>query len=214
MKHGKQIRQTEQPVRTEADVPREQDPCAALVTRARKGDEAAFTELVRQEEKAVWLLALQLTGNREDAYDVSQEAFLHAWRCLGGFRGDCSFRSWLLRITKNAALDLLRRRSLRAEESLTVEDAESGETVQRDLPDEDVNADPVKAYARKETVREVRQALDALPEDHRTILVLREFRQLSYAEIGELLQIAPGTVKSRISRAREALKDALRGRLF
>ena len=187
------------------------DGTVALIERARRGDDAAFERLLRQEEPYVYRLAWQLTGNREDALDVSQEAFLHAWRNLSGFRGDCSFRSWLLRIARNAALDLLRQRARYPVESMTVTDARTGEEIQQDVQDEDVSANPPQAYDRKETVRAVRQALDRLEEDQREILLLREFQGYSYTEIAELLQIEMGTVKSRLARARDALRAQLKG---
>lgn len=173
-----------------------------LIRRVQAGDAEAFEKLMLAHEKAVFNLALRMTENREDAEDVSQEAFLKAYRSLSDFRGESKFSVWLYRIVSNVCLDFLRRKRRRPSASLTVEDDE-GEEVQWDVPDERYT--PERLLERKLTQEAVRKGLAALPENQRKILLLREIEGLSYEEIGEVLDLDPGTVKSRIFRARKRL---------
>ncbi len=183
----------------------------ALVVRAAKGDEAAFSSLMEQYEKLVFNLAYQYTQNREDAADVSQEVFLKLWRTLSSFRGESSFSTWVFRITQNSALDLLRKRTGSATVSLTVPD-EDGEERERELIDPGTEHDPAASVERKERREAVRDAIAALRADHREILVLREMQGFSYTEIAEMLGLELGTVKSRINRARMQVKEFLQKR--
>lgn len=173
-----------------------------LIRRVQAGDAEAFEKLMLAHEKAVFNLALRMTENREDAEDVSQEAFLKAYRSLSDFRGESKFSVWLYRIVSNVCLDFLRRKRRRPSASLTVEDDE-GEEVPWDVPDERYT--PERLLERKLTQEAVRKGLAALPENQRKILLLREIKGLSYEEIGEVLDLDPGTVKSRIFRARKRL---------
>ena len=173
-----------------------------LVRRVQAGDAEAFEDLVRAHEKTVYNLALRMTGNPQDAEDMAQEAFLKAYRSLPDFRGESKFSVWLYRITANVCLDFLRRKRRADAISLTVEDDE-GDEVQWEIPDERVL--PERELERKLTRDAVRRGLAALPEEQREILLLREIRGLSYEEIGEILDLEPGTVKSRIFRARKRL---------
>ena len=173
-----------------------------LVRAAAGGDEDAFAELVRLHEKKVYHLALKMCGNTEDASDVAQEAFLSAWKGLPNFRGEAGFATWLYRLTSNAAIDLLRRnKKQRGEISLDSEDT-GIDPVDGDLP-----------LQEQAEVSELREAVTAglaeLSEDHRQALVLREIQELSYEEIAAALGVDLGTVKSRIFRARSALRKIL-----
>ena len=170
------------------------------------GDFNAFEDIVREYEKNVYTIALRMSGNREDALDISQEAFLKAYRSLHSFRGESRFSVWLYRIVSNTALDYLRSRSRRAEESLTVED-ENGESAEREIADE--SRSPEQLLDRKLTREALRRGLLRLPEDQRKILLLREIEGFSYEEIGQILSIESGTVKSRIFRARKKLCEFL-----
>lgn len=180
---------------------------AKLVERARQGDVDAFEALIVQYERKVYNLAYRLTGNPEDASDLAQEAFVRVYQSLGDFRGDSSFATWLYRIVANACRDELRRRQRQRTVSLevTVEN-EDGEMV-RQYADE--GEGPDQALERVELQRLVRETLATLDEDHRQILILRDFQDLSYQDIAELLNLSLGTVKSRINRARNALKEKL-----
>ena len=174
----------------------------ALVRRVQSGELDAFEDLVRAHEKTVYNLALRMTGNPQDAEDMAQEAFLKAYRSLPDFRGESKFSVWLYRIVSNVCLDHLRRQNRRPASSLTVED-EEGEEQQWDVPDE--SQSPERLLEQKLTREAVRKGLAALPEDQRQILLLREIRGMSYEEIADTLDLEPGTVKSRIFRARKRL---------
>ena len=133
---------------------------------------------------------------------MAQEAFLKAYRSLPEFRGESKFSVWLYRIVSNVCLDHLRRQGRRPASSLTTED-EEGEEQQWDVPDE--SQSPERLLERKLTREAVQRGLETLPEDQRQILLLREIRGMSYEEIAAALALEPGTVKSRIFRARKKL---------
>ena len=174
----------------------------AVIRRVQKGDVNAFETLVSAYEKNVYNLALRMMGNAQDAEDMAQEAFLKAYNSLPSFRGDSKFSVWLYRIVSNVCLDQLRKKSKRPTVSLSMED-EDGEETQLDLPD--TAQSPEELLEKKLTREAVRRGLAQLPEDARQILLLREIQGLSYEEIGETLGLEPGTVKSRIFRARKRL---------
>ena len=178
----------------------------ALVQRIQSGDGNAFGELMDAYQKQVYHLALRTVGNPEDAADMTQEAFLRAYRAIGSFRGDSKLSVWLYRLTQNVCIDFLRSRGRKPTVSLTVEN-ETDEIQELDVADE--RFDPEEQYQRKALRDAVRRGLDSLPEEYRTILVLREISGLSYAEIGERLQLEEGTVKSRLFRARKKLCEFL-----
>ncbi len=175
---------------------------ARCIRRVLSGDTNAFEALVSEYETNAYRLALRTLGSAEDAEDVTQEAFLKAYRSLESFRLDSSFSVWLYRIVSNLCLDLLRRRQRRPESSLSVEDDE-GEESELEVPDESLS--PEKLLEQKLTREAVQRGLAALPDDYRQILLLRELEGLSYEEIGAALSLEAGTVKSRIFRARKKL---------
>ena len=185
-----------------------------LVARARRGDEAAFEALVTENEKRIYNLCRRLTGNQEDAAELTQEAFLNAWRGLGRFQGESSFSTWLYRLATNACIDFLRKEKRRQSLSMTVSLDDEEEARQVELPDE--RYAPEGALERAEARRAVAEGLERLTLEHRQVLVMREIHGLSYAEIGQVLGLEEGTVKSRIARARGALRKVLteRGNLF
>ena len=147
-------------------------------------------------------------GRAEDGEDVAQNAFLKAWRSLPTFRGDCAFSTWLYRITVNCARDHSRMEARHPTTSLSAA-GDDEEEMQIEIPVWEGDDVPESAMERRETIRLVRAAIRDLPEDMRTILVLRDMEELSYAEIADLLHLEVGTVKSRLNRARAALKTAL-----
>ncbi|HIY72947.1 MAG TPA: sigma-70 family RNA polymerase sigma factor [Candidatus Intestinimonas merdavium] len=185
-----------------------------LVARARRGDETAFEALVTENEKRIYNLCRRLTGNQEDAAELTQEAFLNAWRGLGRFQGESSFSTWLYRLATNACIDFLRKEKRRQSLSMTVSLDDEEEARQVELPDE--RYAPEGALERAEARRAVAEGLERLTLEHRQVLVMREIHGLSYAEIGQVLGLEEGTVKSRIARARGALRKVLteRGNLF
>ena len=179
---------------------REQE--AAIVRKVLGGDANAFETLVLEYEKNVYNIALRMTGNSEDAADMTQEACIKAYNSLQSFRGDSKFSVWLYRIVSNVCLDFLRSKNRRPTVSLSVED-DDGEDAQLDVADE--SQSPELLLDRKLTRDSVRRGLDSLPPDYRQILLLREIQGLSYDEIAQALSLEVGTVKSRIFRARKRL---------
>ena len=179
-----------------------------LVERAKKGDESAFEVLVTDNEKRIYNLCRRLTGNPEDAAELTQEAFLNAWRGLSRFQGESSFSTWLYRLASNACIDFLRNLSM----TVSLDDEEEARQVE--LPDERYT--PERELERTEVRQAVAAGLERLTPEHRQVLVMREINGLSYAEIGGVLGLEEGTVKSRIARARNALRKVLteRGNFF
>lgn len=173
-----------------------------LARAAAKGDIDAFETLLGLYQNKVYGLALRMCGSEEDAWDVAQEAFLAAWRALPGFRGESGFSTWLYRLTANAAIDCLRREKKRWGE-LSIEGGE----LPLSLPD--AGPSPQEAAEGGELRAAVNAALARLTDQHRTVLILRELQELSYEEIAGALGLDLGTVKSRISRARKALRKIL-----
>ena len=169
-----------------------------LISRARGGDREAFGELVEQYRDNVYRLAYRMCGNAYDADEAAQEAFVAAWRALPNFRGDAKFSTWLYRLTTNAAIDVMRREKRHQ----TVGDGEMMELA------DDADS-PQETVERTEQQEAVQKALATLSEEYREVLLLRYMEEMDYAEIAEVLQLPSGTVKSRINRAKAALKAAL-----
>jgi len=181
------------------------DPDAELVERWHSGDPGAFESLVRRHERRVFGLVFRMLGNREEAEDVTQEAFLALHRHGHRFRGDARFSTFVYRVAANAALN--RRRSLgrrRAREEALSYRQDAGD----DLPS--TPRDPEDAASGGEIQERVQAALLGLPRDLRMAVVLYDIEGQSYGEIAQVLRIPEGTVKSRIHRARTALRDRLR----
>ena len=181
---------------------------AALVQRCAARDEDACAELVTEHQRMVYQLSLNLLGDHNEALDLSQEVFLRVFRTIGSFRGQSALRTWIYRIVVNQARNRQRwwRRRHRAQQvSLDEHLQDYG-----DFPEQTDGASPDRMLGRKELAERIRTALDKLPFDQRTAIVLREIDGLSYEEIGFSLGIAVGTVKSRLARAREALRAQLR----
>ena len=181
---------------------------AALIERCATGDETACTDLVAAHQRMVYSLALNLLGDRDEALDLSQEVFLRVFRTLSAFRGHSALRTWIYRIVVNQARNRQRwwRRRHRADQvSLDEYLRQCGELESKQdvLPD--------RLLASKETAARIWQALDRLPFDQRTALILREIDGLRYEEIAFSLDVAVGTVKSRLTRARQALRADLLG---
>ncbi|HHY38108.1 MAG TPA: sigma-70 family RNA polymerase sigma factor [Clostridia bacterium] len=180
---------------------------ADLVARARRGDVDAFGALVRTHEKKIYNMAYRMLGNTEDAFDASQEAFTKAFFSLESFRGTSSFSTWLYRIAANICLDELRRRKrskiLPLDAPLSLSDGE----ILRELPSQAET--PEQILTRKELLRDIERSILSLSPEHRLAITLRDIQGLSYEEIADLTGASLGTVKSRIHRARNALKNAI-----
>jgi RNA polymerase sigma-70 factor (ECF subfamily) len=178
----------------------------ALVERCRTGDIAAFEPLVEKYRQRVWRLALQLVRDREEAWDISQEAFIRAFQSLGSFRGQSAFYTWLFRIVVNLATDRVRQRAARGRAFGT--ERVPDEDWDRAMPDE-VSASPAEEALRSEQRARIERALEALPEHFRTIIMLSDIEGLAYREIAEVLDVPMGTVMSRLHNARKRLKQVL-----
>ena len=181
------------------DDPQLMELCAAK-------DEDAFSEIVGRYEKFVYSAVFAELKNTDDAFDVSQEVFIRLYNAAGGFRCESTLKTWLYRMCKNCAYDYMRKYYKNRPVSLTVRDSEEETADDIDIVSEETPEDEV---IRKEKIQAVRKAILNLPEDQRDVIVLRELEGLQYLEIAEILGISEGTVKSRISRAREALKKYL-----
>ncbi|MBE6957013.1 MAG: sigma-70 family RNA polymerase sigma factor [Ruminococcaceae bacterium] len=177
-----------------------------LVSRARAGDDKAFEQLMLDNQTRIYNLTLRMTGNPEDALDLAQEAFLNAWKGLKFFKGDSTFATWLYRLATNACLDHLRKRKRRQDVWLP-QLADDEDDSLPDVPDERYRPDTT--YERQERLEALQQGLAKLSDEHRQVLVMRELDGLSYQEIGDVLDLEAGTVKSRIARARLALRKIL-----
>ncbi len=180
---------------------------AALIERCATGEPAACAELVSGHERMVYQLALHLLGDRDEALDLSQEVFFSVFRTIRNFRGQSALKTWIYRIVINQARNRQRwwRRRHKADQvslDLHVEQCGDLESPREVLPD--------RLLASKEVATCIGNALDHLPFDQRTVVVLREIDGLSYEEIADSLGVAIGTVKSRLTRARQTLRDELR----
>ena len=183
------------------------DSDQALVERVQKGDRSAFDVLVSRYQHKVVKLVMRYVRDQAEALDVSQEAFLKAYRALPRFRGDSAFYTWLYRITINTAKNHLvaaRRRPL--DYNLDLQNPEQYELHAR-LKDIDT---PERVLLSEEIREAVNQAIEGLPDDLRTAIMLRELEGMSYEEIAATMECPVGTVRSRIFRARDAIDKRVR----
>lgn len=160
-----------------------------------------FEIMAAQHERAVYLLCLRMMGNREDALDCAQEAMINAYRAFDRFHGDNQGKTWFLRIAHNVCIDQLRKRkNIVSLDSLREEGFD---------PADQATLSPYAQLEQKERQDMLREAVNDLPDEQKAVMVLRDFQDLSYEEIGEALNIPLGTVKSRLKRAREKIKQIL-----
>ena len=179
---------------------------AKVIRAVLDGNTNAFEDLVLAHQKSVYHIALKMTGNEEDAFDLSQETFLKAFRSLGTFRGESGFGSWICRMAANLCIDFLRKKKRRGGDLQSLDEEEAAG---RPASIPDLRYEPQSALERRELKEAVRTGLGKLPEEQRLILVLREVEGYSYSEISDILKIELGTVKSRIYRARANLAALL-----
>ena len=168
---------------------------ARLIARCKAGDTAGYAELVRLHQNDVVNLLCHLLGNYEDACDSAQETFAKAFRSIRGFRGECRFSTWLYCIAMNTGRSMLRQRAVGG-----VEQGETADPVSR-------GPDPWQVASLAEQVAVAEKALKRLHVEHRQVIVLHEINGCCYEEIAQILDCAPGTVKSRLHRARAALRE-------
>lgn len=173
-----------------------------LIDAAIAGDSSAFERLIEPLEGRIYAVALRMCGNREDAQDCMQESMIRIYRALSSFKGQSSFSTWVYRITMNTCLDELRRRKARRSTSLdTLLDSGWSPADETDTPE--------RHAIQSEQRRTLERAIAELPEDMRAAVVLRDIQGLAYDEIASALNVNVGTVKSRISRGRERLREKL-----
>lgn len=177
----------------------------SLIVACRAGQAEAYGELVRRHQDRLYPTALRLTGSAEDAQDLLQETFLRAYQKLNRFQGDSSFYTWVYRIAVNLALSGRRRRRPTSRWNGAPEGSPG------ELAADPRDCDPAAPLERAERERLVQDALNSLAVDHRAVVVLKEFDGLRYEEIGDLLGIPVGTVRSRLHRARCELREKLKG---
>lgn len=180
---------------------------AALIRRCQRGDFEAMNELIQAYQKHVFNLAFRLSGNYDDAQDIAQEAFIRVFNSINSFRGEANFSTWIYRIVTNVFLDERKKQRVRdhgsLDEYLELEDS----SVARQI--EDPSPGPEASVEQRERNEVVGQAVLALPENQRVMIALYHFQGRSYEEIADIMQLPIGTVKSRLNRARLALKEKL-----
>lgn len=184
---------------------------ADLVARARRGDIDAFDLLVRRNQDWLYNFLFRLTGSEADARDLSQDVFLSAWRAMGRFTGESRFSTWLYAIATNAARSHGRHLAVARRVTPASLDAEGPDGAVREFAAG--GGSPSAPIERREAREKVQEALDALEPDLREAIVLREIEGLDYATIAQALAVPLGTVKTRIHRARLALREKMKGYL-
>jgi len=171
-----------------------------LVAAARAGEQAAFEQLYRLHVGRVYALCLRLTADPLEAEQLTQDAFVQTWRKLSGFRGDSAFSTWLHRLTVNVVLDWRRARTRRSQHETILDPVDQMETAAASRPTQ-----PARVGDRLDLER----ALTQLPEGARTVFVLHEVEGYLVREVADFLQVAEGTVKAQLFRARRLLREAL-----
>lgn len=174
-----------------------------LIARASSGDASAFNLLMAQHEHRMYAIALRMCKNREDAQDCLQEAMLRVFRAIGAFKGESSFGTWMYRITMNTCLDELRRKKKSRDTSMDA-------LLDQGWSPPDMTGSPERKAMQHELRRSLHSAINDLPEDMRAAIILRDIHGCTYDEIAQVLEINVGTVKSRISRGREKLREKIR----
>lgn len=181
-------------VKTDHDVDKEE---RMSILRAQDGDGSAFEYLVKKYHRPIYQLCFSFTGAHQTADDLSQDTFIKAFYALDRFDIERSFYSWIRKIAVNASLNYLKRRKREM-------------PLDRDIGSSGANESPPAEMQKKRMYKHFHEALHSLPEDQKTIFILRTYEDLSYEEISELLKIPQGTVMSRLSRARNKLKAVMK----
>lgn len=187
------------------------DEDSQYVALCIQGEPQAFEVLVRRHQKKMFNIAYRMTGNYDDAADIVQESFLSAYKAIKNFRGEAKFSTWLYGIVVNHSRNRIRHASGKAYHepvSLDADRATGNESRPIDPASGEMPA--IDLLVRKEMQEKVQQCINRLEKDHREILVLRDIQGFSYEEITEMLGLPDGTVKSRLSRARSAIRESLK----
>lgn len=189
---------------------REAEEDRVLIAEAQQGSHAAFRQLVERHQRRAFVIAFGLVRNEQDARELVQDAFLRVFKSIGNFQGGSSFFTWLYRIITNLSIDLIRKPGRRDAE-LDENRRELDESDDADFPllSRLEGADPSDGVRRGEIAARLQVALDALPEYHRTVILLREVEGMSYDEMATAMQVSKGTIMSRLFHARQKLQRAL-----
>jgi len=179
-----------------------------LVKRSQRGNTRAFEELVARHRDKIYARAFSMMRNEDDAFDLSQEAWIKGWQRLKQFQGDSSFATWMTRIVINLCLDLMRKQKRQRAESIELMNEESG-GVERQMPV--VTTNPTEGLERTELRKRIDQAMTQLSEAHRTVLILHEFEELEYKAIAKVMKCSLGTVMSRLFYARRRMAGLMAG---
>jgi len=182
-----------------------------LIARAREGDERAFKKLLSKYERPVFSICLRMVHNRDEAADLSQDSFIKVFGMLERYNPAYAFSSWLFKITSNLCIDHLRKRRIATFPMDEPIEGDKGD-IQRQYIAPDL--DPEQEMVQRERMSRLDEAIRGLPDHYRVMLILRHQEHLSYEEIADALEIPLGTVKARIHRAREMLKNGLKGKDF
>ena len=182
-----------------------------LIQAAQKGDSAAFRKLMERHQRSAFAIALGIVRNENDAREISQEAFFRVFRALPTFKGDSSFFTWLFRIVTNLSIDLMRRPGRGDLEYADQEKlGETSEIASRAFVAHFGDTDPLRALRRREIAERLSVALDALPQYHLDVILMREVEGMSYEEMADVAGVSKGTIMSRLFHARQKLQRALR----
>ncbi len=179
----------------------------ALLEKAKNGDLDAFEKLIEGYQKKVFNIVYRMIGNPDDASELTQEVFIRVFRSIGSFKEESQFSTWIYKIATNICLDELRKQKkhkvISLDEEIKSDDGEMKRQIEDDKPQPDIIAE------RNELKKTVRNAILALPDEYRLVIIMRDIKGLSYEEIARITKCPEGTVKSRINRARKALKAIL-----
>ncbi len=182
-----------------------------LIMESQKGNMESFEKLIKEYQKGAYNIAYRMLGNTEDAKDASQEAIIKIYKSIGGFKMKSSFKTWFYRVVTNTCLDYRRKRSrnkvLYLDKAINTEEG----SFQREI--EDSSDGPEEMLVKNENTKTLQRYITGMPEKYAMAIILRDVKGFSYSEMGKILDLPEGTVKSRISRARIMLKDIIEDNL-
>ena len=173
---------------------------AECVRKLQRGETDAFETLIRRHQKTIFNLVYRMLGDYDEAAEISQETFLSAYRAIGNFRGEANFSTWLYRIALNHATTRRKSLNTRQQRNVPIENSE---------PVSDPHPGPAESMEKKEIRQRVQQALNRLDPEDAAVILLRDLQDVPYEEVARVLEVPVGTVKSRLHRARQALKSEL-----
>jgi RNA polymerase sigma-70 factor, ECF subfamily len=183
-----------------------------LIERCRKGDDMAYCQLVQRYQKRVYIVALGMVKNPDDAMDIAQDGFVKVYRYLNNFQGSSSFYTWLYRIIVNLCIDHIRKRNKTASDEYDEKyhaKESGGASAGTGVLSSGLDTNPSRNADRKELAQKLQTAIEELPSYHKAVILMREVEGMSYSEISHSLQISKGTVMSRLFHARSKLQQSL-----